>query len=85
MDEFILRYCFFCFQDIATLGAVGVKYCGYTATVQIPVGATLAEVSLSDEDIYIEDQPDGGSNALNVNRQVVHIFIMFPHLPENVL
>lgn len=73
MDELILRYCseihlFFPFQDTATLGVVVVKHCGYTAIVQVPVGTALANVSLTEQDIDIGDQPDGGSNALNVNR-----------------
>jgi protein TIF31 len=73
LDDLILRCCseihiFFCFQDIATLGVVVVKQCGYTAIVRVPVGTALANVSLTEEDIDIGDQPDGGSNALNVNR-----------------
>ncbi|KAJ3699054.1 hypothetical protein LUZ61_002759 [Rhynchospora tenuis] len=54
-------------HDTATLGVVVVKHCGYTATVQIPSVASLTEVSLAEQDIDIMDQPDGGSNALNVN------------------
>lgn len=50
---------------------VVVKHCGYTAVVQVPVDAQLTTVSLAQHDIDIEDQPEGGSNALNVNRLVL--------------
>ncbi|KAG8070424.1 hypothetical protein GUJ93_ZPchr0006g44035 [Zizania palustris] len=61
-------------HDTATLGVVVVKHCGYTAVVQVPVYAQLTTVSLPQHDIDIEDQPEGGSNALNVNslRMLLH-------------
>ncbi|KAL5207441.1 hypothetical protein ABZP36_031876 [Zizania latifolia] len=61
-------------HDTATLGVVVVKHCGYTAVVQVPVDAQLTTVSLPQHDIDIEDQPEGGSNALNVNslRMLLH-------------
>ncbi|KAL5212192.1 hypothetical protein ABZP36_023039 [Zizania latifolia] len=61
-------------HDTATLGVVVVKHCGYTAVVQVPVDAQLTTVSLLQHDINIEDQPEGGSNALNVNslRTLLH-------------
>uniref|UniRef100_A0A0E0JY30 Clu domain-containing protein n=1 Tax=Oryza punctata TaxID=4537 RepID=A0A0E0JY30_ORYPU len=61
-------------HDTATLGVVVVKHCGYTAVVQVPVDAQLITVSLAQHDIDIEDQPEGGSNALNVNslRMLLH-------------
>ncbi|KAF0932907.1 hypothetical protein E2562_013107 [Oryza meyeriana var. granulata] len=61
-------------HDTATLGVVVVKHCGYTAVVQVPVDAQLTTVSLAQHDIAIEDQPEGGSNALNVNslRMLLH-------------
>lgn len=55
-------------QDTATLGVVVVRHCGYTAIVQVPVEAGLAGNTVTQLDIDIEDQPEGGSNALNVNR-----------------
>ena len=55
-------------QDTATLGVVVVRHCGHTATVQVPVEAGLAGNTVTQSDIDIEDQPEGGSNALNVNR-----------------
>uniref|UniRef100_J3LBG1 Clu domain-containing protein n=1 Tax=Oryza brachyantha TaxID=4533 RepID=J3LBG1_ORYBR len=61
-------------HDTATLGVVVVKHCGYTAVVQVPVDAQLTTVSLVGHGIDIEDQPEGGSNALNVNslRMLLH-------------
>ncbi|PIN14359.1 hypothetical protein CDL12_13021 [Handroanthus impetiginosus] len=52
-------------QDTSSLGAVVVRHCGYTATVKV-VGDVKKGKSLL-QDIDIEDQPDGGANALNVN------------------
>ncbi|XP_047082806.1 protein REDUCED CHLOROPLAST COVERAGE 2 [Lolium rigidum] len=54
-------------HDTATLGVVLVKHCGYTAVVQVPLDAQLTTVVPAQQDIHIEDQPEGGSNALNVN------------------
>ncbi|XP_078443122.1 tetratricopeptide repeat (TPR)-like superfamily protein [Wolffia australiana] len=52
------------FHDTATLGVVIVRHCGYTATVKVP---QEGKKSQSGSDIVIEDQPDGGANALNLN------------------
>lgn len=51
-----------------------VKHCGYTAVVQVPVNTELT-TSVAQQEIHIEDQPEGGSNALNVNRLVVGTLI----------
>ncbi|GJM87215.1 hypothetical protein PR202_ga03149 [Eleusine coracana subsp. coracana] len=61
-------------HDTPTLGVVVVKHCGYTAVVQVPVDTQLTAASLAQQDIHIEDQPEGGSNALNVNslRMLLH-------------
>lgn len=46
-----------------------VRHCGYTAVVKV-----AAEVNWDGKpipkDIDIDDQPEGGANALNVNRSV---------------
>jgi protein TIF31 len=55
---------------------VVVTHCGYTAVVQVPVDTQLTAESLAQQDIHIEDQPEGGSNALNVNRSVLGVFDM---------
>lgn len=47
---------------------VVVRHCGYTAVVSVPTDVGLVGVPVTLQDIDIEDQPDGGSNALNVNR-----------------
>lgn len=54
-------------QDIATLGVVNVRYCGYTAVVKVEARKDDKKVSPLP---YIEllDQPDGGACALNINR-----------------
>ena len=56
-------------QDTSTLGVVVVRHGGYTAVVKV-----MAEVNWEGkpipQDIEIEDQPEGGANALNVNRSV---------------
>lgn len=56
-------------QDTSTLSVVVVRHCGYTAVVKVS-----AEVNWEGnpilQDIDIEDQPEGGANALNVNRSV---------------
>ncbi|KAK1366883.1 Clu domain-containing protein [Heracleum sosnowskyi] len=60
-------------HDTSTLGVVVVRHCGYTAVVKVS-----AEVKWDGKpmpnDIDIEDQPDGGANALNVNslRMLLH-------------
>nr|XP_011459345.1 PREDICTED: clustered mitochondria protein homolog [Fragaria vesca subsp. vesca] len=53
-------------HDTSTLGVVVVRHCGFTAVVKV-----LSEVNWVGrpvpQDIEIEDQPEGGANALNVN------------------
>lgn len=58
-------------QDASTLGVVVVRHCGYTATVKV-VGDVKKGNSTA-LDIHIGDQPDGGANALNINRYTVII------------
>ncbi|XP_057772797.1 protein REDUCED CHLOROPLAST COVERAGE 3 [Salvia miltiorrhiza] len=52
-------------HDTSSLGIVVVKHRGYTATVKV-VGDVKSGRNLL-KDIEIEDQPDGGANALNIN------------------
>ncbi|CAN4100184.1 unnamed protein product [Withania somnifera] len=52
-------------HDTSSLGMVVVKHCGYMAVVKI-VGDIQADRS-PPQDIKIDDQPDGGANALNIN------------------
>ncbi|KAJ6826468.1 protein TSS-like [Iris pallida] len=52
-------------QDTATLGVVVVKHCGFTATVKL--SGYVMESDLLPQSIEVDDQPDGGTNALNIN------------------
>ena len=53
-------------QDTSSLGVVNVRFCGYTTTVKV-VG-NVKKAKFHTQDIEIDDQPDGGANALNINR-----------------
>ncbi|GAB4838152.1 hypothetical protein Ancab_027681 [Ancistrocladus abbreviatus] len=53
-------------HDASTLGVVVVRHCGYTAIVKVSAEVNW-EGNPIPQDIDIEDQPDGGANALNVN------------------
>lgn len=56
-------------QDTSTLGIVVVRHCGYTAVVKVEAEVNWDGKPIP-QDIDIEDQPEGGANALNVNRLV---------------
>lgn len=59
-------------QDIATLGVVNVRYCGYIASVKVQgIDNASANTPLQSQEELL-DQPDGGANALNINRFVGH-------------
>lgn len=62
---FVCLFVCFGFQDISSLGTVTLRYCGYTATVRV-VG--VVKNNIEHHDIKIDDQPEGGANALNVYR-----------------
>lgn len=66
-------------QDTPTLAVVVVSHCGYTAVVKVS-----SEVNWEGEpipqDIEIEEQPEGGANALNVNRSVSLVILMGPNI-----
>ncbi|CAL0327795.1 unnamed protein product [Lupinus luteus] len=53
-------------HDTPTLGAVVIRQSGYTAVVKVSAEKEL-EGSPNSLEIDIEDQPEGGANALNVN------------------
>nr|XP_009399573.1 PREDICTED: protein TSS [Musa acuminata subsp. malaccensis]XP_018682050.1 PREDICTED: protein TSS [Musa acuminata subsp. malaccensis] len=61
-------------HDTSTMSVVVIRHCGYTVVVKVPVEAGLDVVPVTEQDIYIEDQPEGGSNSLNVNslRMLLH-------------
>ncbi|CAH9075729.1 unnamed protein product [Cuscuta epithymum] len=58
-DESVLAH------DTLSLGMVTVRHCGYTAIVKVAAGH--AEERSLVQDIVIDEQPDGGANALNIN------------------
>lgn len=60
-------------HDTATLGVVVIKHCGFTTVVKVPVEVSLMGSNLA-KDLDIEEQPEGGCNALNVNslRMLLH-------------
>ncbi|KAH9615729.1 hypothetical protein KSS87_020914, partial [Heliosperma pusillum] len=60
-------------HDTPTLAVVVVRHCGYTAVVKASTTVNWEENPIP-RDIEIEDQPDGGANALNVNslRMLLH-------------
>ncbi|KAJ4880458.1 Tetratricopeptide repeat (TPR)-like superfamily protein [Raphanus sativus] len=60
-------------HDTSTLGVVVVRHCGFTAIVKVSAEYPM-EGGQIPHDIDIEDQSDGGANALNVNslRTLLH-------------
>ncbi|KAK3221658.1 hypothetical protein Dsin_008683 [Dipteronia sinensis] len=60
-------------HDTSTLGVVIIRHCGYVAVVKVSSEVNW-EGNPIPQDIDIEDQPEGGANALNVNslRMLLH-------------
>ncbi|CAJ1951321.1 unnamed protein product [Sphenostylis stenocarpa] len=52
-------------HDTSSLTVVVVNHCGYTATVKVVGNVNMRKPKV--RDIEIDDQPDGGANALNIN------------------
>nr|POE80535.1 protein tss [Quercus suber] len=53
-------------HDIATLGVINLRYCGYIATVKVEQRENVKGSNPS-QSIELLDQPDGGANSLNIN------------------
>ncbi|KAF3654163.1 putative O-acyltransferase WSD1-like isoform 1 [Capsicum annuum] len=53
-------------HDVATLGVLNVRHCGYIATVKVQ-GKENDKVGSPLQSMELPDQPDGGANALNIN------------------
>ncbi|KAL0919885.1 hypothetical protein M5K25_012010 [Dendrobium thyrsiflorum] len=68
-------------HDTATLGVVVVRHCGYTAVVEVPVETCTR----TQQDFDIADQPEGGSNALNVNSLRMQLHKSSAQLSNGVL
>ncbi|XP_060171696.1 protein REDUCED CHLOROPLAST COVERAGE 2 isoform X1 [Lycium barbarum] len=60
-------------HDTFTLGVVVVRHCGYTAIVKVAAEVNWGTKPIP-QDIEIDDQAEGGANALNVNslRMLLH-------------
>ncbi|KAK9060659.1 hypothetical protein SSX86_021365 [Deinandra increscens subsp. villosa] len=60
-------------HDTSTLGIVVVRHCGFTAVVKVEAEVNWGGKPIP-QDIDIEDQPEGGAGALNVNslRMLLH-------------
>ncbi|KAI4355771.1 hypothetical protein L6164_004511 [Bauhinia variegata] len=67
-DESVIVY------DTSSLGVVVVSHCGYTATVRVVGNVNVRKPD--SQDFEIDDQPDGGANAININslRLLLHKF-----------
>ncbi|PON98017.1 Clustered mitochondria protein [Trema orientale] len=52
-------------HDVATLGVVNVRYCGYIAVVKVE--GEDGNVSSPSKSTELLDQPEGGANALNIS------------------
>jgi hypothetical protein len=63
-----LIYVTFTVQDITTLGVVYVRYCGYVVVVKVEGGTNDNANSSFHQNNEVFDQPEGGANALNINR-----------------
>ena len=60
-------------QDIVTLGVVNVRHCGYIACVKVQ-GIDNASANTPLRSQLLLEQPDGGANALNIDRFVGSTF-----------
>ncbi|KAJ8560818.1 hypothetical protein K7X08_022678 [Anisodus acutangulus] len=60
-------------HDTSTLGVVVVRHCGYTAIVKVAAEVNWGTNPIP-QDIVIDDQAEGGANALNVHslRMLLH-------------
>ncbi|XP_057787810.1 protein REDUCED CHLOROPLAST COVERAGE 2 [Salvia miltiorrhiza] len=60
-------------HDTSTLGVVVVRHCGHTAIVKVSAEVNWNGKSIP-QDVDIEDHPEGGANALNINslRMLLH-------------
>lgn len=70
-------------QDTTTLGVVYLRYCGYVVVVKVEGGVNEKVNSPSHQNVELFDQPEGGANALNINRflnpSAPYTFSSLPH------
>ncbi|KAM7275640.1 hypothetical protein ACFE04_017506 [Oxalis oulophora] len=67
-------------HDIATLGVVNVRYCGYVAIVKVDVTENQ-KVGSPSQSLELLEQPEGGANALNINS--LRLLLHKTTLPEH--
>ncbi|CAK7338137.1 unnamed protein product [Dovyalis caffra] len=67
-------------HDTPTLGVVVVRHCGFTAVVKVSSEVNW-EGNPIPQDISIEDHPEGGANALNVNS--LRMLLHKPSMPQS--
>ncbi|KAK1285450.1 hypothetical protein QJS10_CPB20g01802 [Acorus calamus] len=60
-------------HDVVSLGVVNVRHCGYIAVVKVE-SSRASDIVPPLQTLDIDDQPEGGANALNVNslRMLLH-------------
>lgn len=68
-------------QDIATLGVVNLRYCGFIAIVKVQ-GKEDKNMGPPVQSIELLDQPEGGANALNINRFAYLLFHEIIHIKK---
>lgn len=68
LDILFINIILFFSQDTMALSTVIVRHCGYTAVINVKGEVKKGMTGL--RDIVIDDLPDGGANALNLNRYV---------------
>jgi hypothetical protein len=70
------KYLTFNAQDTTTLGVVYVRYCGYVVVVKVEGEVDEKVNTLSHQNNELFDQPEGGANALNINR-FMNLFALY--------
>ncbi|XP_047945055.1 protein REDUCED CHLOROPLAST COVERAGE 2-like [Salvia hispanica] len=70
-------------HDTSTLGVVIVRHCGHTAIVKVAAVVNWNGEAIP-QDIDIEDHPEGGANALNINSLRMQLHKATPQSPNTV-
>ncbi|KAG6411514.1 hypothetical protein SASPL_129597 [Salvia splendens] len=70
-------------HDTSTLGVVIVRHCGHTAIVKVTAEVNWNGKAIP-QDVNIEDHPEGGANALNINSLRMLLHKATPQSPNTV-
>ena len=70
-------------QDVDSLGIVNIRYCGYVAVAKVN-NYEKSIVTSSIKPADITDQPEGGAHALNINRLVAMLSVVFAAYPQRL-